>query len=145
LGKYYQQKQLAGGSRLIHPDKSGLMDTIRENLIAVVTVCICFCLNSEMAQTLVGSLQNLTPIYIVLSAIWIYLFARRKGLITKLLSNKLLIYLGNISTACYLIHYVVIIIHRLIFDLHEYELECARRMGDCAWRFIFDNRFGDCI
>jgi peptidoglycan/LPS O-acetylase OafA/YrhL len=109
LGKYYQQKQLAGISRRIYPVKLELMDTVSEILTAVVTVCICSWLNGKLAQTVVGTAQDMTPIYIVLSALWIYLFARRAGLITKLLSNKPLIYLGNISADCYLIHYVVIL------------------------------------
>ena len=52
--------------------------------------------------------HNQTTVFIPLAVLWIYLFAEKKGLITAVLSNRLLYRLGNISSYLFLIHFVVI-------------------------------------
>lgn len=49
-----------------------------------------------------------TMLYTLSSCIIIYLFAEKKGIITNILTNKIFIYLGNISPLIFLIHKVVI-------------------------------------
>ena len=46
--------------------------------------------------------------YISFISLIIYIFAFQKGLISKLLSNKLLLFLGEISFSFYMLHYLVI-------------------------------------
>ncbi len=50
---------------------------------------------------------NMTSLYIPVAAGWVYLFAMKKGLITDLLTNKVLVYIGDNSAYLFLIHAVV--------------------------------------
>lgn len=46
-------------------------------------------------------------IYTISSCMVVYLFAENKGMITKIFTNRVMFYLGNISQCAFLIHYVV--------------------------------------
>ena len=50
---------------------------------------------------------NLTTLYIPLSYGWVYLFMIKRGLFTDLLTNKVLICIGDHSAYLFLIHSVV--------------------------------------
>lgn len=50
-----------------------------------------------------------TLIFTPLSCILVYLFAQKKGLITRILTNKWSVYLGNISGYAFLVHRMVIL------------------------------------
>lgn len=80
-----------------------------EILSAVVTVSVFVWLKKDYSNIIIEAMHNWTTLYIPLAAIWVYLFAKREGLITRILSNRVLIYIGNISSYLFLIHYVVIL------------------------------------
>lgn len=81
--------------------------TLLEIVATALTVAAFLWLKNVQSNILLQALQNWTTIYIPLAIIWVFLFARCKGLLTKLLSNKLFIYIGNISSFAFLIHYVI--------------------------------------
>ncbi len=66
-------------------------------------------LGVTLGKTFIFSLTNSTTAYIVFAVIWILLFSLKQGYITRLLTNKIMISLGNISATAFLIHYVVIL------------------------------------
>lgn len=81
--------------------------TIYEIIATAITVFVFLWLKIEQENVVLLSLHNWTTVYIPLAAIWIILFIKRRGLITKVLSNKFFIFVGNISAYAFLIHYVV--------------------------------------
>ena len=81
--------------------------TICEFSATLVTILIFVWLKIEQDNIFLLSLQNWTTIYIPISAMWIVLFIINKGLITKVLTNRLTIYIGNLTAYAFLIHYVV--------------------------------------
>ena len=50
---------------------------------------------------------NKTSLCIIPALLWVYTFSERKGLLSRLLSNPLLVGIGNISAYAFLIHYLV--------------------------------------
>ena len=81
--------------------------TICEISATLVTVLVFMWLKKEQDNIILLSLHNWTTIFIPISAIWVFLFIINKGLITKMLTNRLTIYIGNLSSYAFLIHYVV--------------------------------------
>ena len=81
--------------------------TICEITATLVTVWVYMWLKKEQDNIFLLSLHNLTTIFIPISVIWIMLFIINKGLITKMLTNRFTIYIGNLSSYAFLIHYVV--------------------------------------
>ena len=61
----------------------------------------------EFESIIFQVLVNWTTIYIPVAVIWIFLFINHRGLITRVLCNKLTIFIGDISPYAFLIHYVV--------------------------------------
>lgn len=77
-------------------------------ITTLIILVLLYYKNTSTDNIIFKTVLNDTTIYILLSLVWIYLFYCRLGIITKLLSNKALVYLGNISAYLFLIHYVVI-------------------------------------
>lgn len=108
LGKLYSQKHIMTKDQGTRSKKTKLLYwTIAEALATALTVLVVLFLKQESGSIFGEALRNRTTLYIPIAAIWIYLFAKREGLLTRLLCNKPLIFLGNISTYLFLIHYVV--------------------------------------
>ena len=82
--------------------------SICEVVTLVLIVLLNLYLNSSQDNILLIALQNKTTLLIPLSSIGIILFVLKKGILTRLLSNKYLIYLGNLSSYAFLIHTIVI-------------------------------------
>ncbi len=78
-----------------------------EVIMTIVPIGVYKWLEFEQNNIFLLALQNRTTIFIPIAAIWVYLFVINKGIITKALANRYLIYLGNISAYSFLIHYVV--------------------------------------
>ena len=55
--------------------------------------------------------------WIIPNLVLITVYALEAGRISKIFSNKILVYLGNISFQCYLIHDIILRIIRKIFDI----------------------------
>lgn len=81
--------------------------TIIEMLACIVTVLVLLWITKEQSNVFLCALHNPTTIFIPIAAIWVLLFAINQGLLTKMLSNKLTIFIGNISAYAFLIHYVI--------------------------------------
>lgn len=84
------------------------MATIYEVLAAAITVLVFVWLQQKHRNIILLALGNWTTIYIPLAAVWVILFAVGKGWLTKILSNKAAVFVGNISAYAFLIHYVII-------------------------------------
>lgn len=54
----------------------------------------------------INAMLNRTTGFIILAAVWVYLFAKRKGILTFLLTNRVTVWLGNLSPYAFLIHFV---------------------------------------
>ena len=57
---------------------------------------------------LMDGLINTTIVFLPSSVLLVYIFAKNEGLITKVLTNKVTIYLGDISSFIFLFHQVPI-------------------------------------
>jgi peptidoglycan/LPS O-acetylase OafA/YrhL len=86
-----------------------------------VIACVILCIYRD---------KNLISVWLMYGIVWIptsicgvYLFYKEKGLVTRLLSNKLLITIGNISAYGFLIHQMTIhIIKFIISDIYYLSL-----------------------
>lgn len=82
--------------------------TIYEVLAAAITVLALIWLHQKPRNIILQALNNWTTIYIPLASVWVILFAVCKGWLTRILSNKAAVFVGNISAYAFLIHYVLI-------------------------------------
>lgn len=82
--------------------------SIYELLATALTVGVHLLERQSSQSVILLAFQNWTTLYIPVAAIWIYLFADNGGIITKLFNNRFLVYLGDISSYNFLIHYVII-------------------------------------
>lgn len=81
--------------------------TIIEVLATVLTVLVYAYTKISFQNVFLLATQNWTTLYIPLATIWILLFVKKQGIITKVLTNKMTIFIGDISAYLFLIHYVV--------------------------------------
>jgi len=65
--------------------------------------------NVEPESAFLVATQNYTTIYVPLSIIYIYIFLKPSGFFTKALTNRLTIFIGNISATAFLTHYIITI------------------------------------
>jgi peptidoglycan/LPS O-acetylase OafA/YrhL len=77
-------------------------------IVATAITVLAFVWMRHRGGVLVQATHNWTTLYIPLASIWIVLFAQKGGIITKILCNRALCYLGDISPYVFLIHYIVI-------------------------------------
>lgn len=99
LGKYYLENGFNA--------KSTKFVTLYELVTLVVTVFVMLWLKIEQPSMVLLSFHNLTTIWIPISVLWIYFFARNQGYLTRFLTNKVLVFIGDISVYTFLIHYVI--------------------------------------
>ena len=83
--------------------------SIIEVLMTIIVVCTFAWLKIEQNNIFILALHNWTTIFIPIAAVWIYLFTINKGIITRILTNRVFIFIGNISAYTFLIHYVVVL------------------------------------
>ena len=81
--------------------------TIYEVLATMITVFVFLWLKQKHSSVILLALHNWTTLYIPIAAIWVVLFAANKGLLTRILTNKVTLFVGNISAYAFLIHYVI--------------------------------------
>lgn len=87
---------------------SSLLATLFEILTLVLTVLVYIFARNNYHNPVLLALNNNTTIYIPLAFLWVMAFALKKGILTKILCNKLAYMLGNISSYFFLIHYLVV-------------------------------------
>lgn len=110
LGKSYHNKRLVK----INPVKG----TIVEVIAFVITAYIVVSPHNAMESLLYKAVWNWTTIYIVLASVWVCLFVCSEGILVKIITNKLFVFIGNISAYTFLIHYMVIqYVDRLVLYL----------------------------
>ncbi len=81
--------------------------TLYEVVAVILTAAVFVYYAIDHKRSIFIATSNWTTMYIPIAAIWVLLFSIKKGHITRLLSNKLLITIGNISSYLFLIHYVI--------------------------------------
>ena len=71
------------------------------------TVLVYLWLSKPGGNIASAALHNATTAYIPLAALWVMLFAANRGLLTRLMSNRVTLFIGNISAYAFLIHFVI--------------------------------------
>ena len=99
LGNYYKE------NKSVEAKKWNI--NLIETIALVATIAISLWIKNSETNMITAGIKNNTTLYILMAVIWVYLFANSKGIITKALSNKVFIWLGDISSYLFLIHYVV--------------------------------------
>lgn len=104
--------------------------SLMEVAATVLTVCVCVWLKQgHSSGILLTAFRNWTTLYIPLAAVWVYLFAVNRGIVTVILNNKLFVSLGNISGYIFLIHYVVVLYVNNMLNFFDLELSGWLRTG----------------
>jgi peptidoglycan/LPS O-acetylase OafA/YrhL len=85
-----------------------MTDTPLATLAEIVSLCVCVC--AVAALPLLGTSTAIGPYFLPLSGLVVTLFAGEAGAISRVLSHPVLIYLGEISFALYLVHVLVLAI-----------------------------------
>lgn len=83
------------------------VQSLIEIIATILVVLVLVWRKSEHSNIFLLSLNNWTTLFIPFAAIFVLLFTIKGGLVTRFLSNKALIFIGNISSYTFLIHYVV--------------------------------------
>lgn len=105
LGKYYL---LETAERTESAErKISVKWSLFEILLTIATVLIHKLASMEISSPFFAPLRNSTTPFLLPAVGWVYLFARKRGLLTNLLSNQILIRLGDLSPYMFLIHYFV--------------------------------------
>ena len=100
-----------------------------EILATVLTVLVYTWTKMDFQNAFLLATQNYTTLYIPLAAMWILLFNKKQGLITKVLTNKVTVYIGNISAYLFLIHYVVTRYFGSGLDLLDVQIDGWEHVG----------------
>lgn len=84
--------------------------SIYEIVLLSITVVICIFAKMDNIPWFMKGIYNNNALLVPLSMGWVSVFAgtNRRGLLSLVLNNSICRYIGNISAAAYLIHYVVI-------------------------------------
>lgn len=90
-------------------DMGTVRASIYELLATGLTLAVFFWCAEKHSNTVLDALDNWTTPYIPIAAIWVLLFAANKGLISRALTNRISIAVGNISPFAFLIHFVVVL------------------------------------
>ena len=95
------------------PDEdSKLLSTIVELIALIVTGMLVFIWSKESMIVYL----SYAPVCPLMSVIWMQLFYKKGGLATKLLTNKVTVFLGDRSGSAFLIHFpIVVYINTFIF------------------------------
>lgn len=120
LGKLYLETEFTGNFR-----KSSLPEV----LFTALTVGVFLWLKGPERNIAVTAMHNATTAYIPIAAIWVYLFAHRDGIITRLLSNRFFFFIGNISPYAFLIHSAITIYRSVFILFFELSIDTAGRFA----------------
>lgn len=84
--------------------------SINEIVLLSITVFICIFAKMDNIPWFMKGIYNNNALLVPLSMGWVSVFSwtNRRGLLSLVLNNSICRYIGNISAAAYLIHYVVI-------------------------------------
>lgn len=124
LGKLY--KRMPEKSRSIY------IYSILEILLLAVSTVFYIWVNIPKENVLLQSISNQVSLYIPFAMLWVLAFAASKGIVTKILTNRFFIFLGNISSLLFLIHHVIIMYSKKFFDVFSINLN-----GVAKYSYIF--------
>ena len=110
--------------------------TIGEILLFVISVFIVVWAKTEQQNIMLQALQNWTTIYIPIAALWVLAFSKKQGMLSKVLTNKITLYLGNISSYLFLIHLVIIQFFSAIMDNYSIVLLGYKKVVIVIMEFI---------
>ena len=102
--------------------------TVYEAVALVLTIVLYRWYRTEHSRLIVRSYCNWTTFFIPISAVWVLLFATNKGWLTKILTNRLTVFIGNISGYAYLIHYVLTKIVKMKLTDNDIVLDLKERI-----------------
>lgn len=100
LGQWYWQRHYAG-QRVV-------LGTMAECVSTVAVVLLLWWLQGEFVMYRARVLSNWTTLYMVAALAAVMMFAAGGGLLTRVMRNRLLLFLGDISGAAFLIHFVLL-------------------------------------
>lgn len=102
------------GSR--HKFSSVIYSVLEIVALFITVISTIFLIQCGEFNLIIKVFKCTTILFLPVSLLLIYLFAIKKGFITKVCTNKVMIYLGNISPWAFLIHYVVIKYIYAVYD-----------------------------
>lgn len=97
--------------------------TMYEIFVLMITAIACLWMQEENNNVIMLACKNWTTVYVVLAAMWVCVFVMNKGIITKVLSNRAIIFIGNISASLFLIHYVVIRYAKYAISYYQVDID----------------------
>ncbi len=105
-------------------DYKSTKETVVFSLLEIISfelVGLSMCYYSSQSNILGQNWFRYTMLWLPTSVLLVWLFAVNKGLISKLLNNKLFVWVGNISSITFLTHYMVIFYIEYLFNhtLHD--------------------------
>lgn len=104
--------------------------SIIEIIATAITIFVfLWCKENSSENIIKLAFCNWTTMYIPLAIIWIYIFREKRGIITEVLCNDFLIFLGNISEYIFLIHYVITQYTKAVLIFFEIELNGCWKLG----------------
>ena len=89
-------------------EESKVLASVIEIAVLIFTVLIIKWIRTETDNAVLMAMKNWTTLYIPIAVVWILLFSKNKGILTQMMTTPVFIFLGNISSYLFLIHYVVI-------------------------------------
>ena len=93
--------------------------TVFEVLLLIATGIFYYWMELPGGSIFMTALKNRTVLYIFPALLWIWVFIRQQGAVSKFLSLKPFMWLGNMSGDLYLVHFVIIqYIWKIITDRH---------------------------
>lgn len=119
LGKFYLATKF---------NNSTVKSSLLELIFTAFTAAVFLWLKKPYSGTLLMAIHNATTAYIPLAAGWVYLFANKDGIITKLLSNKILLFIGNMSPYAFLIHSVITIYKNILFHYPDFNINAVGKI-----------------
>ncbi len=98
-------------ARIYHESDMSRIGFLQASILEILAVCmtaaVCLWFGQWYQNIILTAMHNWTTLYILPAAVWVFLFALNRGIITRMLSNKLFIWIGNLSAHLFMIHYVV--------------------------------------
>ena len=130
FGKLYNENSI------IKKKFTYIKESVMEIVCLLVTIIVIVWQREKYDNLWVLAIQNWTTLNIFLSLIWIYFFIKCNGVITKFLTNRTTIFIGNISAYTFLIHYVVTLYFNSIINLLNLDLIGDRKCIIIILEFI---------
>lgn len=91
--------------------------TVIECAALAFTILIMALIHPELsANPFIQAFETAGSRFIIAGVFWIYLFAVKKGLITRFLSNRIFVFIGNLSSDMFLIHTVIILWIKFVLE-----------------------------